>query len=250
VSQLNYGELKAAVNKAMRACLRSLDEGNRPQARAAAVSAVDLCSHSLNGGGSLLSGKEKSKTLVRGILAAACRDIADCDELMTRPQLEAREIESLWDRLVGCMERLEFVRLRLEGADVEQLLHRTRAIKDQFDGRFGGGLYANAEIVIRRQRCSVCNDDFRKCDHQAGKVYDGVMCRRMADDATVRTVSFVKQPVDLRCRLWPGKWDEKTRQYALLAMLDSFSVDDLSDPARRQAEFNRPPGARLDGLQS
>jgi hypothetical protein len=230
VSQLNYGDLKAAVNKAMRACLRSLDEGDRRQARASAASAVKLCAHSLNGGGSLLSGKEKSKALVRGIFAAVCRDLSDCEELMGQAKLDDRQIEGLWDRLIACMERLEFVRCRLDGGEVDQLLKRAAAMTDKFNDRFGGGLYGRAEIVIRREICNICNDDFRKCEHQAGKVYDGVMCRRRPEGAAVRAVAIVKEPVDLRCRLWPGKWDETARQYAFLEMIDANPVDDLSDP--------------------
>jgi hypothetical protein len=230
VSDLHYGELKSAVNRDLRACIKALDEGDAAQARASAVSAVDLCVHSLNGGGSQLSARERSKALVRGILAAACRDLADCEELSRNAQLGGREVEKFWNQLVGCLERLEYVQIRLDGAEVEQLIQRVIALKDLFDQRFGTGMYANPEIVIRRELCSICNDDFRKCDHMAGRVYDGVMCRRLGESAVVRSVVFVKQSTDLRCRVWPGRWDEKTKQYAIVEMLNSFRVEDLSDP--------------------
>jgi hypothetical protein len=233
VSDLNYGELKRAVNEAMRTCFGSLESGDAPKARQAAASAVELCEHSLNGGGSLLTGKEKSKTLIRGILAAACRDIADCGDLLQQPNLQGGEVEKLWNRIVDCLERLEYVQLRLDGAEVGQLIDRAHFLREQFDARFGTGLYANPEIVVRRELCSICNDDFRKCNHVAGRVYDGVLCRRLAEDAAVKSVTFVKQPVCLRCRVWPGTWDEKTKQYSFVEVLNSFRMDDLSDPLRR-----------------
>jgi hypothetical protein len=230
VSDLNYGELKSAVNEALRSCLRALEDGDAPVARSAAASAVELCAHSLNGGGSLLTGKEKSKTLIRAILAVACRDISDCDERIRQINIPASEVEALWNRIVDCLERLMYVQQRLDGAEVEQLIQRVHSLRDEFDARFGTGLYANPEIIVRRELCSICNDDFRQCDHIAGRVYDGVLCRRLAEDATIRNVTFVKQPVCLRCRVWPGTWDEATKQYAFVKVLNSFRLDDLNDP--------------------
>ena len=241
MSDLNYEELKAAVNEALRTCFRSLEEGDAPSARVAAASAVDICSHSLNGGGSLLSGKEKSKTLIRGILAAACRDISDCDHVIRQVNLGGQEIERLWNRIVDSMERLEYVQLRLDGAEVEQLIERAVGLRDEFDARFGTGLYANPEIVVQRELCSICDDDFRKCNHVEGRVYDGVLCRRLAGDAVVRSVTFVKQPVCLRCRVWPGTWDEKTKQYSFVEVLNSFRLDDLSDPKNHASGASPPP---------
>jgi len=230
VSERGYSELKSAVNKAMHQCLRSLDEGDAQRARKVAATAVELCADGLNGGGAELTGKEKSKALVRGILAAACRDLADCQDSIRKVQIEAAEIERLWTHLVACMERLEYVQIRLNGAEVEQIFSRVAAIRDQFDKRFGTGLYANPEMVVHRALCSICNEDFRRCEHVARRVYDGALCRRLPQDARVRAVSFAKQPVDLRCRVWPGTWDEKTKQYSFVSMLNSFRVDDLTDP--------------------
>jgi hypothetical protein len=233
VNDLTYSQLKTVVNDAMRICLRSLDVGETRQARLVAATAVDLCRDGLNGGGSNLSGEEKSKTLVRGILAAACRDLSDCDDMLGQNRLEDPQVESLWNRLLGCLDRLEYVRDWLEGLAVDQLIERVSRLKDRFDQRFGAGLYANPEFVIRRELCSICNDDFRRCIHRDGTVYDGVLCKRIACDAFTRSVSFVKHPIDLRCRVWPWRWDQESRQYSFTPVLDSFRLDDLSDPGVR-----------------
>src|ERR1700722_16619706 len=163
----------------MRSCLRRLEGGDARHARQAAVTAVDACRHGLNGGGAALSGKEKSKALVRGIFAAACRDLSDCDDLIRQENLADRQMETLWNQLLGCLERLEYVRGKLDGIPVDQLIERATKLREQFDARFGAGMYANLEFVIRRELCSICNDDFRRCNHRAGRVYDGLLCRRI-----------------------------------------------------------------------
>jgi hypothetical protein len=231
MSDLTYNELKGVVNDAMRSCLRSLESGDALEARTEAVKAVDACRHGLNGGGAAFSGNEKSKTLYRGILAAACRDLSDCDTMMQQDQLPGDKLESLWNRLLICIERLAFVRGKLDGVPIEDLADRATMIREKFDARFGAGLYANPEFIVRRELCSICNDDFRRCSHRDLRVYDGVLCRRIPKDVTVRAVSFVKQPTDLRCRVWPWRWDEQAKKYSFEPILDSSNLDDLSDPS-------------------
>ena len=236
MSNLSYSQLNAVVKEMMQKCLRSLDEGDVPQARTAAAAAADVCRHSLNGGGAELAGSEKSRTLICGILAAACRDMSDCQQQLHSPNLADTQVETLWNRLIDCLERLEFVRMRLEAPGVEQFLSYAQNLRQRFDQRFGPGLYANPEIVIHGEICNLCNDDFRRCGHISGRVYDGVLCKRIPRQMTVRSVTVGKRAVDLRFRVWPWSWDAARRQYSFAPLMRETRMDDLSDPAMGAGE--------------
>jgi hypothetical protein len=250
----SYNDLKSAVNKALSASAKALEQGRFEEARHTAASATAQCKAGLNGAGQGATAKERSKTLIRGILCAACRDIADSALLMSRTRLDGKEPETIWNQLINSLERLRYVDGRMEGPLVEKLIAQANQMKDRFDERFGQGLYAKSEVFIARELCSICNDDFRRCEHLAGRLYDGVMCKRVAENPEIRSLSFVRQLSDFRGRLWPWNWDEQQKRYSTEAILASCQLDDLSDPRRpepaesAQAIEHAPAPAEEDAI--
>lgn len=57
------------------------------------------------------------------------------------------------------------------------------------------------EMIVRKWKCSICHDDFEKCPHEIGQVYDGVVCQAIAREIKFTGVSIVDHPQNHRCRI-------------------------------------------------
>jgi hypothetical protein len=57
------------------------------------------------------------------------------------------------------------------------------------------------EIIIRRWTCSICNNDFERCDHGEGLIYDGSPCQVAPANVEFIAASLVDEPKDPKCRI-------------------------------------------------
>jgi len=58
------------------------------------------------------------------------------------------------------------------------------------------------ELKIRKWECSICHDDFEKCDHEVGERYSGLECQLIARGITFSGASMLTvPPKDPRCRI-------------------------------------------------
>ncbi len=135
-------------------------------------------------------------------------------------------LDYVWTKYWDCKERFDFSRSIAAGGFAEHLatlLHRLAAF---YKANFGDGLYMSPDILIRKQVCSICGEDFRSCGHISGRLYGGVLCRAIARDFEPQSVSVVHHPEDPRCRLWPWNYDpnKSTFKGAILTM---FQIDDF-----------------------
>lgn len=134
-------------------------------------------------------------------------------------------LEAVWLKLWNSKDRLDTVRGRIQSEIADRIHSNLEDLLDQYKLNFGNGLYASPEILIRKEVCSVCKKDIRACSHIKGRWYDGNICRGIAEDIELKTISLVTVPRDPRCRIWP--WREKEDRVFEMAVLTLFQVDDF-----------------------
>lgn len=134
-------------------------------------------------------------------------------------------LENVWLKLWDSKDRLDSVRGRIQSKIVKLIYSNLENLLDQYRQNFGNGLYASPEILIKKELCSICNKDIRACSHIKGRWYNGTICRGIAEDIEMKTVSLVTVPRDPRCRVWP--WREKEDRVFEMSVLTLFQVDDF-----------------------
>lgn len=55
--------------------------------------------------------------------------------------------------------------------------------------------------IIKKSHCSICQENFSKCDHIKGKLYNGEMCCRIITEMELEEVSLVDNPANKHCRV-------------------------------------------------
>ncbi len=61
-------------------------------------------------------------------------------------------------------------------------------------------VFASVGGIIKECICSICEMNYHKCDHMAGKVYKGELCVCTITKMDVEEFSIVENPADKRCR--------------------------------------------------
>jgi hypothetical protein len=56
-------------------------------------------------------------------------------------------------------------------------------------------------ILARESTCMLCGEDYFKCNHIAGKSYDGVQCVNRIGKSDLLEVSVVEEPVNAECKV-------------------------------------------------
>lgn len=61
--------------------------------------------------------------------------------------------------------------------------------------------FQSISMISVKSKCSICNDDFTKCDHIRGEAYMGIPCTELCTEfKDVHHVAVVDHPDDKRCR--------------------------------------------------
>jgi hypothetical protein len=162
--------------------------------------------------------------------AVMFRGLFDYAELIEHTSQEGWEtdnpkIEVIWLNLCDCSDRISFVQPAASGRIFEKIFSRLQALEDWFAARFGTGVYSSPEILVKRELCSICNQDIRRCDHIAGHVYEGRICYGVPEDISLESSSIVQVPHDRRCRIWP--WQLKGGVASGIVLFTFFRVDDF-----------------------
>ena len=186
--------------------------------------ALERCKDILSSGD---NGEEKNIVLLRGILI---RGIQDTTQLFRRTSTEGwcrdtTKIEDTWESLCNAQDRLSYVSMFTNLNKLAGLIGFLYAIDAEFLRVFGPGKYVSPEILVRKQLCSVCGQDFKGCEHIPGYLYDGVRCVGFLEDPTLKAVSIVDDPKDRRCRIWPWRFTSENSSW--IRILTAFSIDDF-----------------------
>lgn len=69
--------------------------------------------------------------------------------------------------------------------------------------------FQSAGGIIKKSKCSICDNDFDKCDHIKGRLYMGEMCCRIITEMELEEVSYVENPANKHCRVLTIETDGK-----------------------------------------
>lgn len=55
-------------------------------------------------------------------------------------------------------------------------------------------MFSSVGGIIKKARCSICQDDYDECDHMKGKIYKGELCIKEIHEMELEEVSIVENP--------------------------------------------------------
>lgn len=126
--------------------------------------------------------------------------------ITTRVQLEPTNLaaNSKLQELYIAIYQLELAKERLDFGPF-RLRQFCRPIIERLDKLekliFPPQVYLSIGTVVHRKFCSICNDDYAKCDHIAGRPYWGEFCHTILKDVVPDHVGIVEQPANKLCRV-------------------------------------------------
>lgn len=135
-------------------------------------------------------------------------------------------LDCVWTKYWDCRDRFAFSRSIAAGDFVDHLATLLDSLAAFYQENLGEGLYMSPDILIRREECSICGSDFRSCQHIAGRLYNGLLCRAIAREFEPQSASIVDHPEDPRCRLWPWNCDPN-KSTIKGAVMTFFQIDDF-----------------------
>jgi hypothetical protein len=180
-------------------------------------------------------GEVKSICTMSVILFNGLRDLANLLAIKTVQDWYCKRgaTELAWELAHDAEERLNRCGFRLEESFTNFVHSQLEHVKKIVRHRYGEGLFVSPEIASDSVICTVCEDDFRTCDHLPGHFYDGKKCQlRPFGNLTVLRVSIVANPTDPRCRLWPwNKGPEEDDHFSLVnvRLMGAFSLEGDDD---------------------
>jgi hypothetical protein len=83
-----------------------------------------------------------------------------------------------------------------------------RAMESHF---FPPQVFMSAGMIVREQECSICRDDYEKCDHIVGRPYVGRFCTIVLKKVSLDHIALVEDPADRLCRVISFKVPGGTR---------------------------------------
>ena len=171
-------------------------------------------------------GKEKNAALLSGILIRGIQDATQLFRLSSTEgwSMDTSRIEDAWISLCAAQDRLSYVSTFTNLSKLAWLMDRLNAMDAEFMRVLGPGMYMSPEILVRKELCSVCQQDIKGCDHIPGHLYAGVRCFGIVQDMDLESISVVMNPKDRRCRIWPWRYrgDRFESVVATVFALDDF----------------------------
>lgn len=211
--------------------LQSIGQKHYQSAKTEAKNKINQLKSSLKNDVSKLTEDESNLNYILAIFFRGLYDFTKLQELTNTSHWEKdnKLIERVWNCIWDCSDRLEFCLPNIEGPMCDKIIMRIDELTNFYHEQYGPGLYCSPDILVKKQTCTICGRDFRECDHIAGRLYRGKMCRPKVEDFELRSTSIVKVPQDPRCRIWP--WNLKndrtfTAAIMTLHMIDDFMTED------------------------
>lgn len=130
-------------------------------------------------------------------LAAAARALAA--ELAVYVFLKQDEPEKAWNCLIEAQEGIAAA-MRADGR-LRSLAGKAGQLRELEDRLFPPQTFTSAGLLARRQDCSICDADYDRCEHIAGRPYMGRFCSVRLREMSADHLAIVENPADRRCRL-------------------------------------------------
>lgn len=155
--------------------------------------------------------REGDEDAANQLLALRCMINALRYDLKMWIDLKEEQWAAAWNSMVDAQDFAKSARAAHEFAyhcNVENYLAKLEAIESVV---FPPQMFYSPGLLVERFTCTLCGEDYRECDHIAGKPYWGFFCRRsMEEPAGAREVSIVDNPADKKARITEYFTDDGT----------------------------------------
>ena len=224
--------LEKAAAATLNNWLSYIRSGQTAEARDAGQSLIDKCK------GMIKRSRDTSppglvKAYLFAVLFRGLQDFTDLVLTTTSPDWirKPETVEKAWDHLWDAKDRLAYVANACSHKTLTWVIAELASLEKEFLRVFGPGLYWSPEIIAKTEICTACSQDFRSCNHIAGRIYNGIRCAKIPRDIEAKAVSVVQHPVDPRCRIWPWQLKEEKGHYEIVGtcILTAFRIDDFLD---------------------
>ena len=120
-------------------------------------------------------------------------------ELLMLIALKENNMDSAWSYLVEAQNTISLVS-RNHPFNPEMLNGYISKLTQYEKTLFPRMAFSSIGSIIKKSRCTICNNDYNECDHIKGKLYGGEICAREILDAEIEEVSIVDNPANKLCR--------------------------------------------------
>lgn len=156
--------------------------------------------------------KDKNEDYANMLLGCECVTAALIAELKMWILLKQEEPDAAWDQMVSAQNAYIAATRAHSGFHHLALFHQRMEAIEQLV--FPPQVFISAALIVERQECSICGDEYEDCAHLIGKPYMGEFCSVvMGGNAKIHSVSIVENPADKRCRMqrFSGEGDSRKR---------------------------------------
>lgn len=120
-------------------------------------------------------------------------------ELTMIINLKEDKMDLAWDNLVDAqVSASNVIRNHPNGQNLEGYLDKLRSYETIL---FPKMMFGSVGGIVKKSKCSICKDNYGKCNHIKGKVYMGEMCCRIITEMVLEEGSIVVNPADKHCRV-------------------------------------------------
>lgn len=120
-------------------------------------------------------------------------------ELQCYILLKSGEPNKAWDRLIDAESGIAAA-MRAH-TSFEYLDRKGARLRDLEGMLFPPQIFLSAGLIVKRQVCSICQDDYENCEHIATKPYCGQFCNIILKEVTPDHVAIVEEPANRHCRI-------------------------------------------------
>ena len=154
----------------------------------------------------------KNEDYANMLLGCECVAAALIAELKMWILLKQEEPDAAWDQLVSAQDAYIAAMRAHSGFSHLAFFHQRMEAIEQLV--FPPQMFTSVALIVERQECSICGDEYEDCAHLIGKPYMGEFCSViMGGNAKIHSVSIVENPADKRCRIqrFSGGGDSRNR---------------------------------------
>ena len=163
------------------------------------------------------------------------------EEITMWLDLKEGRAEKAWERLIAAQSAIaDAIRAHRGFAHMEQNAKRMAAIEYMI---FPPQVFLSAGLIVGRQECNICGQDYVQCPHVKGRPYWGKLCAVRLCDIRADHVAIVAEPANRLCRVVHFS-DEGGKRNRMTWKLDPTPIgsgQSIPDPDGR-------PGLLVDGI--
>jgi hypothetical protein len=157
-------------------------------------------------------------------------------EILMWVLLKQDKPDAAWDELVTAqIATADAIRAHGGFHQLEDAVERLDTLEEVV---FPPQVYLSMGTTVGRKICSICGDDYFKCEHISGRPYWGEFCRTVLRNVVPDHVAIVKEPANKRCRVL--YFDDEGGQRNRM----TWKVEPKTDPAENAPE----EGLRTTGI--